>query len=102
MFESTKINLNQLGSISFLKSTAKTHVDVVTVELPYSPKDLKDNDDAHLNEPRQQPSSRVNFNSKVYQVGRRNKQKQENHVHAAPILHRVPDISFEERRVELR
>lgn len=80
---------------------ASSYVNVVTVELPDAPKDLEQNDHAHLNEPRQKPSSRVDLDTEVDAVRRGDEQEQKDHVHASPVLHRVPNVRFKERRIKL-
>jgi hypothetical protein len=79
----------------------RTHVNVVAIELPNTPEDLEENDQPHLDEPRQKPSSRLDLNRIVHQVRRRNEDKEVNDVEGTPELHCIPDVGFEERRIEL-
>lgn len=78
---------NSFESRSLNCAVRSTHIDVVSVQLPDTPKQLEHDDHAHLDDPRQQPSSRSDFQREENQTRRDDQEEEEDDVDAAPELH---------------
>lgn len=100
MFGSTEMR-DKLEISNVMHNNFAAYVNIVAIKLPNSPQELEEDDEPNLDEPWQKPTSSLDLDSIVHKIRRQNKHEEVKHIQSTPELHRVADVGFKERRVEL-